>query len=223
MNRVMVRDVAESLDGLIGEGGECGDWTSWVVKRFDTMATTESVYGPKNPYRDLKVQNSFWELESQMMRLLIGILPSVFARKGIAAWGRVAKAFESYFAASDFKDASALAQVRLELNVKYGVPFEDITRCETVHGVAIIVNTAPAVFWLIFFIFSNPKLLEGIRGEIEAILETSFNQDGTLVRSLDITNVKMKCPLLLSAFQETSSSIRWYFCCTESHGRYYVR
>ncbi|KAJ8068999.1 hypothetical protein OCU04_002677 [Sclerotinia nivalis] len=204
MNRVMVRNVAESLDELIREGEESVEiglhgWLRGLI----TMATTESVYGPRNPYRDLKVRNSFWQFESQMMRLLIGILPSVFARKGIAARERMTKAFESYFAASDFKDASALAQVRLELNVKYGVPFEDIARYEAVHGVAIIVNTAPAVFWLIFFIFSNPKLLEEIRGEIEAVLETSFNQDGTLGRSLDITNVKTKCPLLLSAFQES--------------------
>lgn len=204
MNRVMVGNVAGSLDGLIREGEESVQiglhgWLRGLV----TMATTEAVYGPRNPYRDLKVRDSFWEFESQMMRLLIGILPSVFARKGIAARERVNKAFEAYFAANDFKDASALAQLRLELDIKHGVPFEDIARYETVHGVAIIVNTAPAVFWLIFFIFSDPKLLEEIRAEIDAILESSFNPDGSLVRTLDITNVKTKCPLLLSAFQET--------------------
>ncbi|TGO89409.1 hypothetical protein BPOR_0111g00190 [Botrytis porri] len=204
MNRVMIGIVAESLDGLIGEGRENVEiglhmWLRGLI----TMATTESVYGPRNPYRDVKVQKSFWEVESQMMRLLIGILPSVFARKGIAARRRVTKAFESYYAGSDFKDASLLAQARLEVNMKHGIPMKDVARYETVIGVAIIVNTAPALFWLIFFIYSNPELLEEIRGEIEAIVETSFNEDGSSTRSLDITNVKKKCHLLLSTFQET--------------------
>ncbi|KAM0312147.1 hypothetical protein ACHAO8_006599 [Botrytis cinerea] len=204
MNRVMVRNVAESLDGLIGEEKESVkiELHAWL-RSLITMATTESVYGPRNPYRAVKVQDSFWELESQMMRLLIGILPSVFARKGIAARGRVTKAFESYYSASDFKDASLLAQARLEVNIKHGVPIKDVARYETVIGVAIIVNTAPALFWLIFFIFSNPELLEEIRSEIEAIVETSITEDGTVVRSLDVTNVKTKCHLLLSTFQET--------------------
>ncbi|KAF7881739.1 uncharacterized protein EAF02_006427 [Botrytis sinoallii] len=189
MNRVMVGIVAESLDGLIGEGKESVEigLHAWL-RALITMATTESVYGPRNPYRDVEVQDSFWELESQM---------------GVAARRRVTKAFESYYAGSDFKDASVLAQARLEVNVKHGVPVKDIARYETVIGVAIIVNTAPALFWLIFFIFSNLKLLGEIRSEIEAIVETSCNEDGSLTRSLDITNVKTKCHLLLSTFQET--------------------
>ncbi|THV54588.1 hypothetical protein BGAL_0024g00540 [Botrytis galanthina] len=204
MNRVMVGIVAESLDGLIGEGKESVEigLHAWL-RALITMATTESIYGPRNPYRDVKVQDSFWELESQMMRLLVGILPSIFARKGVAARRRVTKAFESYYARSGLKDASLLAQARLEVNVKHGVPIKDVARYETVIGVAIIVNTAPALFWLIFFIFSNSKLLGEIRGEIEAIVETSCNEDGSLTRSLDITNVKTKCHLLLSTFQET--------------------
>jgi hypothetical protein len=57
MNRVMAEKVAASIDGM---------QRNQEVKLFEfikhevTVATTESVYGPHNPFRDSKVEQSFW-------------------------------------------------------------------------------------------------------------------------------------------------------------------
>lgn len=57
MNRVMAQKVAASIDGMSKE---------IHVKLFKfisheiTLATTDSVYGPQNPFRDPEVEHSFW-------------------------------------------------------------------------------------------------------------------------------------------------------------------
>jgi hypothetical protein len=60
MNRVMAEKVATSIDGMR---------TNQSVKLFEfisheiTIATTDSVYGPQNPFKDPKVEESFWYVE----------------------------------------------------------------------------------------------------------------------------------------------------------------
>lgn len=57
MNRVMAQEVAASIDRVKGEK---------AVQLFEyirheiTMASTESVYGPQNPFRDPVIEDSFW-------------------------------------------------------------------------------------------------------------------------------------------------------------------
>lgn len=67
---------------------------------------------------------------------------------------------------------------------------------------AILVNTAPAAFWTLFFIYSTPGLLDDIRSEIDSIVISTDNGDG-LLRSVDLKSLKQHCPLLISTFQET--------------------
>ena len=50
------------------------------------------------------------EFESGLMSILVGVLPSITARKPIAARTKVAKAFEAYYEAGGVQKASALAQ-----------------------------------------------------------------------------------------------------------------
>lgn len=57
MNRVMARNVTASLDRI---------QTPKVIKLFEfikheiTLVTTDSVYGPHNPFQDSAVADSFW-------------------------------------------------------------------------------------------------------------------------------------------------------------------
>lgn len=61
MNRTMARRVTASIDQLFSQpnGGK-------VVKLFEfvkheiTLATTDSVYGPQNPFKDPKVEKGLW-------------------------------------------------------------------------------------------------------------------------------------------------------------------
>ena len=135
------------------------------------------------------------------MAILLGILPSITAHKGIAGRAKVVKAFEQYLHNDGHKEGSVWMKNRYELSARNGVFLEDIARFEVGGVVAILVNTAPAVFWMLFLVYSHPGLLDELRNEVDALV-TSNPSDKGLVRSLDITTLKQNCPLLTSTFQE---------------------
>lgn len=57
MNRMMALKVAESIDGMKRKQ----DVKLFAfIKHEVTFATTESVYGPQNPFRDAELEESFW-------------------------------------------------------------------------------------------------------------------------------------------------------------------
>ena len=61
MNRIMIQNIAHSLNGL--KGGQVmeiklGEWSRHEI----TMATTNSVYGRCNPFKDPKVEKAFWSV-----------------------------------------------------------------------------------------------------------------------------------------------------------------
>ncbi|KAM3077156.1 hypothetical protein ACMFMG_003377 [Clarireedia jacksonii] len=204
MNRLMIENVANSVDSLIPSGHKIVQigLSAWL-REMITLATTNSVYGPQNPFKRADIRDDFWKYESQLMRLLFGIFPSILARTGFQARARVAQAFEQYFRAGGVEQASILMRNRYEAGARNGVPEADIARYEVGGSIAILVNTAPALFWLMYFVYADSKLLEDIRKEVGALVEVRRGPHGETIRSLDITNVKTSCPLLLSAFQET--------------------
>lgn len=61
MNRVMVQEIAKSLDILQPAKGESRTiaMNSWLRDTI-TTATTRSVYGPMNPYDDKEIADAFW-------------------------------------------------------------------------------------------------------------------------------------------------------------------
>ena len=139
---------------------------------------------------------------NELTALLVGILPSIVARKGVAARTKVAKAFETYYKEDGLLTGSILAKNRYEVAAKNGLALEDIARYEVGGSIAILVNTTPATFWMLFFIYSMPGLLQDLRKELDAILVTKDDGSET-IRSVDIKTLKQHCPLLISTFQET--------------------
>ena len=127
-------------------------------------------------------------------------MPSITVRKGIAARTKVVKALTEYFRAEGHKQGSDLVNGRLETALSNGLTVEDFAPYEVGGSFAVLVNTAPAVFWMIFLVYSYPSLFSEIRAEVEPIM--SISRDDGLVRSLDITSLKQSCPLLTSTFQE---------------------
>ena len=136
------------------------------------------------------------------MALLVGVLPFITARKGIAGREIVAKAFEQYYRDDGLMEGSIFAKKRYEVAEKNGVALEDIARLEVAGVIALVANSSPVAFWAIFFIYSTPGLLDDIRREIDAIVVTN-NEGHEIKHSLDIKTLKEQCPLLTSTFQET--------------------
>lgn len=108
------------------------------------------------------------------------------------------QAFVRYYEAGGPTDASPLIKDHFRVHSSNGVPVEDMARLEVAISVAIISNTMPASFWLIYHIFSDPAVLEDCRNEL---LEGVTTHDGA--HTIDITYIKNQCPIFLSTFQET--------------------
>lgn len=137
------------------------------------------------------------------MSILVGILPSITARKPIAARARVSNAFQKYYEAGGVEKASAYARLRYQAEIDHDVPLADIARYEVGGSIAILVNTSPTAFWTLLLFFSHPGLLADLRTEIDACTKTTKKSDGSVIKSIDITTLKETCPLLLSSYQES--------------------
>jgi hypothetical protein len=60
MNRVMIQNIAASVDDLSTAGKPVKRGLALWLRNTVTIATTNSVYGPQNPYKDQTVQDAFW-------------------------------------------------------------------------------------------------------------------------------------------------------------------
>lgn len=58
MNERMIRLLRPFMDEF-GSSGETIDWYEWV-RHAITIASTDSSYGDMNPYKDRKIEESFW-------------------------------------------------------------------------------------------------------------------------------------------------------------------
>lgn len=61
MNRVMIEEVANSMDKLLDphQGVRRLKLKEWI-RHVVTIASTNSIYGPMNPFKDKKVEYAFW-------------------------------------------------------------------------------------------------------------------------------------------------------------------
>ncbi|KUI68413.1 25-hydroxycholesterol 7-alpha-hydroxylase [Cytospora mali] len=197
INRAMLAEINQSLDDLAPTDG---------IKRFGlfawlrdnlNLATTRAVHGPLNPFDDKETCDAFWEFEAGLVQILVGLLPSITARKPVAARTKAAQAFEKYYKAGGIDKASAYARNRHEVEAKTNFPAEDMARSSVGGTIALLVNTVPSVFWALLHLHAHPGLLGQVRDEGDGCTST----DGA-TKTIDMASLKEKCPLLLSAYQE---------------------
>lgn len=74
------------------------------------------------------------------------------------------------------------------------------------NSIALLSNTMPATFWLVYHIMSDPTVLADCREELTKTLNMSGERDckdtTDAVRSIDIDYIRRHCPILLSTFKE---------------------
>lgn len=126
------------------------------------------------------------------------MLPNVTARPYVQAREDLVRAFVRYYEAGGPTDASPLIKDHFRVHSSNGVPVEDMARLEVAISIAIISNTMPASFWLIYHIFSDPTVLEDCRKEL---LDGVTTHGG--IHTINLTYIKNQCPIFLSTFQET--------------------
>ncbi|PQE30997.1 cytochrome p450 protein [Rutstroemia sp. NJR-2017a WRK4] len=190
----------DSLARVENEGLTVNLW-NWIQHEI-TVATTESVYGSANPYRDSKVEAGFWDFaDDNLMLMLTKVLPRWFASKAFNGRAVVVQAMARYFANDDYKNGSSLVKARHSV-LSAEMSLEDLAKFECVNGIAIMTNTVPTAFWTIFYIFSDPKVLEEVRKQVTAITwKDELLERGGLKRRINLGKLK-DAPILFSVQQE---------------------
>lgn len=122
--------IATMLDATLDSINELSDKTqdggieinlyAWI-RRETTASSLLSAYGPESPFsKDPSLCDAFWDFESQMTSLLIGIFPSITARKAYLARTRIAAAMKHYFTSNGQAQASELVRTRYEIGKRHG-------------------------------------------------------------------------------------------------------
>nr|A0A2I6PJ00.1 RecName: Full=Cytochrome P450 monooxygenase nodJ; AltName: Full=Nodulisporic acid biosynthesis cluster protein J [Hypoxylon pulicicidum]AUM60053.1 cytochrome P450 oxygenase [Hypoxylon pulicicidum] len=202
MNLSMIEAIKPSIDELQSQKQAAFDLFAWC-KRSITMASTDSVYGPMNPFRSIEVERAFWDFASNMNMIILNVLPFLTARKSLDDRRKVVDALTEYYNLGGHENSSEMTYGRWEVQYNKGITTQDIARMEIVNAIGVLSNTAPSTFWTLFEIYSRPSLLRDLRQELVAsAVYTHPGTDGGIVRTIDLSAVRAKCSLLLGTFQE---------------------
>ena len=188
-------------DPAIAKGTEVSLYA--FLQHMLTQTSTTAIYGQRNPLRlDPSLEQAFWDFNNDMNMLLLDTYPAVTARKGHRAREWIAEGFRAFFQSDPVGRSSHLAEGRYLIGSKHGMSNRDMGRLEVGTMIGILVNTVPTLFYLLCHIFEASKLLSDIRQEIE---RNAIDQDGSggQAPALNISNLRDRCPLLQSTFQET--------------------
>ncbi|KAF4545485.1 Cytochrome p450 [Lasiodiplodia theobromae] len=198
MNAKMITFLKASVDELASARGsfDLFSWTRHVI----TVAATESAWGKKNPYRSRELEDAFWTMETNLDKLLFGIMPKLTAKQVWNARESLVEAFVKYYNEDGLEDGSEMAKARWREQQKAGANLQDTARLEAGLALGLLSNTVPATFWTLFEICSRPELLAQIRSEVR---EKALHVDGNGVHTIDLCDIRDNCELLISTFQET--------------------
>lgn len=126
-------------------------------------------------------------------------MPAFLTSKTVQARERLVHAFTDYFSRGGHNEASDLVKARYKYIVdQHGISdVAEVARLEVAGAFAIIANTVPTAFWVLYHIFSNPAILAECRQELSQIVQ---EQDG--IKHVDLNSVQNACPILQSTLHE---------------------
>ncbi|KAK2043622.1 cytochrome P450 [Colletotrichum somersetense] len=203
MNANALAYVSDALDDVCkgSEAYEATNLFAWM-RDLMTMATAEALYGPHNPLRkDASLMEDIWTFDADLPVLMLGIMPSITAKKCYNARKRLQAALADYYGNNrDYhEDASQIVKNRAAILRKHGISGEDIGVFEVALTHVATSNTIPTLFWFMAYIFSRPELVERLRDEVLPVIQHSGSGDVTI----DIGALDERCPLLVSCYRES--------------------
>lgn len=114
-----------------------------------------------------------------------------------------------YFENEFQEGGSPLVKARYKANTMYDISLEDLARFESSLTIALLVNTAPATFWTLFLVLSNPTLFLDLQQQLESFIRPSSSDDYTQgskeshqTLHVNMAQVLKECPLLKSLMEE---------------------
>ncbi|PVH82768.1 cytochrome P450 [Cadophora sp. DSE1049] len=202
MNARALNKFASFLDDIGTQGQEVSLY-EWSKRRF-TIATAEALYGPINPIsEDESMIQKLIDFESSVGLLFLDLLPSITCPAGHHARSAFTAAFKRYYDGQHNINASAIIQGRFSVLSAGGMTTDDIATFDIGILMGATMNSNPGLFWLISYIYTIPNLLSSIRSELSPITTLTTLEDGIREATLNISLLHQKCPLLISAWQET--------------------
>ncbi|KAM7218873.1 Cytochrome P450 [Rhypophila decipiens] len=182
----------------------------WIKTEVYT-ASSDAVYGPRNPLRDAALHTAFNKFEAAIIPLLINPFAKLFYRDHIDQREKLFQALKSYFVsgAHNDPDTSELIKRRVRFSTDNEFSLNDYTRFELGHVGGILGRLAPAVFWFLFHVYSDPQILIDVRREVfqhVSVASTATSgdgNDGEVLYTINLKNIQTSCPILLSTFKET--------------------
>ncbi|KAJ8113401.1 hypothetical protein ONZ43_g5164 [Nemania bipapillata] len=202
MNRRSIQVISDSLSASAKQEAITVGLFHWVRHEL-LMASTEGVYGPRNPFRDPAMETAWYAFEPGMMAFVLNLFPRIFAAKSFKAREYMVEVWERYFENGWHEQGSALIKARVKINDDFQIPLKETARIELGGSQAILTNSLPGAFWFTYHIFSDPVVL----GDIKTELSKGVHIDDNGTHTIDLNHVKSSCPVLLSTFKET---IRFY-------------
>ncbi|KAJ4392035.1 hypothetical protein N0V93_005656 [Gnomoniopsis smithogilvyi] len=203
INRRAIEVFSSEMETLRADGTvKVGLW-QWTRHIMD-LATTEAVWGPKNPYRDAAVAEAWKVFDSGFLTLTVFPLASLFFPKLMRARELAAAALIDYMRAGGHKTASGLVRERYKHHVeRFGFSLEDFGRGELGNTFAVLGSSTPCALWVLYHIFSDDRVLADVRREVSFMVRVKDDGQGGKCSSIDLASLKTSCPILLSTFQET--------------------
>jgi cytochrome P450 len=136
--------------------------------------------------------------------LLLYPFPSLTAPKPYQGRAILQKALRAYFRAGhdEDSDVSIVIKKRVAKNKEWGVPIDEVADHEIGMLFVSVTNAIPTLFWMIFYVFRDAKLVDELQRELLAILDQKMRDDGKRECVFNITKFGTDCPLLVSVYQE---------------------
>ncbi|KAF2745748.1 cytochrome P450 [Sporormia fimetaria CBS 119925] len=187
------------------------DLWEWVRHEV-TLSSTGAMYGPYNPYKDPKVEQGFWLRGRRMFIdqvLWLGVtssLPkSIVSRllSGFNARETVVQALSNYFHAGQHHYASHLTRTQHPCFAEH-LDFSEVARFEVANALGAVGTSAPAAFWVLYHLFSDPVLLERARKQADSAMMSDSIEDGAekvKTKVVDLRKIS-DAPLFLSLVEE---------------------
>lgn len=166
--------------------------------------------------------------EKDLGKIALNWFPKLVAPKGYHGRETVVKSFVDYFEKELHRQGSPLVKARYQANSMYDVMLEDRARFESSLTIALLVNTAPATFWTLFFVLSNRALLTDLRQQLESFVRQNSKESHRTLH-INMTQIFKGCPLLKSVMEEvlrvrsTNASGRMVMRDTVLNNMYFLR
>ncbi|PCH00164.1 Cytochrome P450 [Penicillium occitanis (nom. inval.)] len=200
MNKAMLANLENFINALEtqDQAFDLWAWTRHVI----SIASTDAVFGPENPYAKDNYEQTFWEYELNITLLLVNVFPQYTAKGAYQQREFMAEKMIDYYRRGCWKQGSEMIKARYQTGIQNGASLEAIARLDVPGGTGILSNTVPTAFWTLCNVFSSPELLADVRREAEKLF--TIDQTGPRpVYTLDTSDLRTGCPILFSAYQET--------------------